>query len=354
MALSFQSPQPSGAIYTTPSLPNSWSTKSTSLRSSRHPSPFSRELSLSPCSPISTGLLSPIARKRSSPYSTGSSCHEPLDVKLPIRSLRTPSATPEPSKDGVYSRRSSQSYPHDPILQNLNRLRKAKNKKPLPLVEGLHDPDFVRKPLKPLVPLELAQRGRGKLQRGSHCNIKYLVEELDYIRYHRVDLARAWKPIASDFQAMFPMSIFPRGEGGLQGVYYRQHKMLPLISDGQLVFMENGHVEPVWVKTKKQTEKNQLYGLIYLFPERAMNYSWVSLLDRQRAYELNQEREPQVRKAHFEAKRRGTYIEKLPPHVLCGCCPGDDRKRDPGSLKQKIIRRKSSLASKKYSFRAKL
>ncbi|KAI3343515.1 hypothetical protein F4824DRAFT_493766 [Ustulina deusta] len=383
MASSSQRPVPSGDFNTKLDLLNPWNNIPSSLHSpapSSYRSSFSRPLSPSPGSPISTGLLSPIVHKRESAYPAGSLCfrnsrgsaelksgydgdggddnsvsppyqtlqrYEFVKNSYAASTLRTPSATPEPRGDDVYSRMSSLSLGHDPIIENLNRFRTVNKKNPLPPLpplEGLpcqevHSQasrkwetvqDASNEPRLQLQQCQKTKRRRRKFPKASHCNIKYTIEESDYIRYHRVDLVKAWKPVESTFRAMFPMAVFPRAAGGLQGVYYRQHTILPLISNGQLVFMENGHVQPVTVKTKEQSDRTHMFTLIYLYPERAMKYPWVALADRQRAYKLNQDRQMQKEKARLEATENGTYVEKLPSDEPCGCCPGEDRKRNKG------------------------
>ncbi|KAI3336521.1 hypothetical protein HD806DRAFT_542420 [Xylariaceae sp. AK1471] len=288
----------------------------------------------------------------------------------------TPSTTSEPGYTDVYSRRPSLLFmPQDTITEKLNCLRKVENKDPLPPLEGLCEPPreitnrgtdrdrrrdrrkgrfmFYRDCLKqadhtglalynsdgepcqqPSPPPE-TKKERAKPKEGhTHCNIKYWVEELDYIRYQRVDLAQTWPLVASKFHAKFPFSALEKNRqvSGLQGVNYRQNKRLPRIIDGQLVFMENGHVEPVCIKTREQTDKKHLYTLVYLFPERAQ-YPWMLPKDRQRAAELSDERIKQMEDERLEATERGTYVEKLPSHIPCGCCPGEDRERNQKKLK---------------------
>ncbi|KAI1128542.1 hypothetical protein F5Y10DRAFT_291963 [Nemania abortiva] len=253
-------------------------------------------------------------------------------------SLQTPDATPEPSE----SRRSFYSA-DDPITRYLNNYR-PENKLLEPIdrlcdlgylnqathawaapVEDFHEVSYQQ----PSPPREVKRR-RVQSPETTHCNIKYNLEELDYIRYQRVDLQMKWHQVEASFTTMFPMVVFPkpRKAQGLQGVNYRQNKFLPNIKNGRLVFMDNGHVEPVCVKTRDQTERKDFYTLVYLFPERAMHYLWVQHPDRERAAELSINRKRQVDKARRDAEEAGTYMEKLPADVPCGCCPGEDRERD--------------------------
>ncbi|KAI1435493.1 hypothetical protein GGR50DRAFT_686953 [Xylaria sp. CBS 124048] len=281
---------------------------------------------------------------------------------------RTPSITPEPSEDGLDSCRSSCFMGQDVITEKLNSLRKIDNKCPLPPLEGIFEPlreircmpngtsygQFPNQaPRKQVIfqndsykpqeqdhsPPQGVKRRRKSGPPTAHCNIKYMVEELDYIRYQRVDLTQSWAQVEEKFKEKFPMVVFPkpREKSGLQGVNYRQNDCLPRLRNGRLQFMENGHVDYVCKKTREQGENKHLYTLVYLFPDRAMRYSWVSPADRQRAALLNVERQRQIAEARCNAMRRGTYVEELPPDSKCGCCPGKDRLRDTPKSKPGLM-----------------
>ncbi|KAI1752398.1 hypothetical protein F4782DRAFT_530652 [Xylaria castorea] len=391
-------PQSPSSIDSQLRLPNPWDSRN-SPATSHHVLSLSNEPILDPRSPVSTGCFSPDSFKEESVSPrTISLClrnastvslkrksdedddgndnnsvplpgfqsllpyHEPHGRSHTTSPLWTPNTTPEPSEGDVYSGRPSLSLAQDPITEGLNRLRIKQNKEPLPPLEALCNniPRFpipetpwtkwkatqhVRgEPSQPSSPE--VRRRRVKSAKPTHCNIKYLVEELDYIRYQRVDYGQKWALVQSSFIAMFPTTVFPllRETQGLQGACYRQNKFLPRIHHDQLVFMENGHVEAVCVKTREQTEKKHLYTLIYLFPDRAMSYPWVSSLDRQRARELDERRQLQMVRGRLQATGRGTYIEKLPSDVPCGCCHSEDRERCP----EKRAENKSSPVEDEY------
>ncbi|KAI0446113.1 hypothetical protein F4803DRAFT_569258 [Xylaria telfairii] len=361
-------------------LPNRWDNGINSPITSNHRLSYSNNPILSPRSPISTGSFSPISFHEEGVFSptsphfkdapTGSLKRKfkgdggndndivPLpgfqSLTLPYYEshgcssttspLRTPSVTPEPSEGDVYSRRSSFFHALDPITEKLNDLRIKQNKEPLPPLGALYNssefssqathqqatpPHVHNKFCQPPSQPQQARKRRAKSSETTHCNVKYLVEELDYIRYQRVEHSHKWALVEARFGAKFPMTEERRTQG-LQGVYYRQNKYLPHIENNHLVFMENGHVEAACAKTRDQTEKKHLFTLVYLYPERAMNYPWVSPLDRSRARELNEKRQKQMKNARLYAIERGTYIETLtaddPP---CACCPDQDRERDP-------------------------
>ncbi|GAP88515.1 hypothetical protein SAMD00023353_1701270 [Rosellinia necatrix] len=248
----------------------------------------------------------------------------------------------------------SPSFVADPICEQLNRSRREQNKTPLPEFKAspdrgtsqcpnpteLHYRGYSQRPPTPPLPLspppsrspsEEATGKHNSEQKNTHCNVKYKLEELDYIRYLYYNGTR-WGQIETQFQNKFPESngkSLPRGTQGLQGVHYRQNNLLPCIVDDRLVFMNNGHVRAVSVKTREQGDDKSLYTLVNLYPDRAMNYEWVKKEDRQRAYDLNQDRQRQFEEARLNARARGTYVEKLPSDVLCGCCcPQEDRQMD--------------------------
>ncbi|KAI0878444.1 hypothetical protein GGS24DRAFT_487299 [Hypoxylon argillaceum] len=257
---------------------------------------------------------------------------------------RTPSLTPEPSESNKSSRRFSQ----DPIMAELNSFRVGTNRRPLPMVEGLSfrveansTPPTVQSfygvsypPPPPPPPRREVKRRRAQAPEATHCNVKYLIEELDFIRYHRVDLAQGWSIVEANFQKKFPMTVFPkpRESQGLQGVTYRQNRKLPKIKNGVLQFQSNGHVALVDVPTRTQNNEKHLYTFIYLFPERALQYDWISPADMVRALSLYKDRQKQIAVARELAGKNKTYVAILPTGTLCGCCPVADRVRDKKKL----------------------
>ncbi|KAI8624399.1 hypothetical protein F5Y19DRAFT_318182 [Xylariaceae sp. FL1651] len=299
--------------------------------------------------------------------------------------LPTPSTSPAPSDGQAYSRRPSLFTAEDPITEELNCLRVKEHKHLLLPPEGLCEPrqesvlrntkkkasvsfqndrhwtpavyDYKHEPSQLPSPPREVKRPRRKSEK-RHLNVKYLIEELSYIRYHRNDLGQPWPVVLAKFEAKFPMIQLCKDEErgrelqGLQGVNYRENKCLPHLIRGtsQLVFMQNGHVDPICVKTREQTEKRQLFTLVYLFPERAMQYSWVLPKHRQLAAELHEGRQKQKEQARIEAIKQGTYVEKLKPSEFCGCCFKEDRERD------RCKRKSSPTPSKKprLEFMAKL
>lgn len=216
----------------------------------------------------------------------------------------TPSSSPEPSVIGDYT---SKNFPprllgDDPITRCLNALRmesdKSRTLPPLSQPEGLGSqptPSTERPiyhfqgppPPSPPPPSELGKKGRSRSRKENHINVKYATEELDYIRYHRVDRNMKWDDTTRLFSFQFPIPGLPRTMPGIQGGYYRQNNgQVPVTTnEGDLCFLLNGHVAPSKTKVREQKDK-KLYGLAVLFPERAMNYRWVDEETRQVAAKI--------------------------------------------------------------------
>ncbi|KAI0389916.1 hypothetical protein F5Y17DRAFT_469316 [Xylariaceae sp. FL0594] len=282
--------------------------------------------------------------------------------------LLTPCASPEPSEAVYASRRPSLFLAQDPITEKLNHLRLRENRNPLPPIQALygqppmpmyaHAHAHLQQQCQRSPGLQVSaktRKRRAKAKDHPHCNIKYAVEELDYIRYQRMDVGQEWDAVEAKFHEKFPMVVFPeeRQKQGLQGVIYRQNAILPRIVDGRLIFMENGHVEPVCVKTREQEEKH-LYTLVNLFPERAMHYDWVTPKERQRARMIYHDRRAQKEQAVHEARMRGTYVETLEPPEACGCCPAPDRPRQKKQRKVEANKTIHVRGFPRYVFRARL
>lgn len=130
--------------------------------------------------------------------------------------------------------------------------------------------------------------------KGTHCNVKYLPEELDFIRYHKIDLKESWNEVLESFkpfQQRFPKEELDRRVQGLQGVHYRENYAIPKprreTNGRQICFLPNGHVLAHGCKVREQSEYKFMYGLVYLFPERAKDYTWVRADHRRFAAELS-------------------------------------------------------------------
>ncbi|KAI1078450.1 hypothetical protein F5B20DRAFT_582368 [Whalleya microplaca] len=276
------------------------------------------------------------------------------------RRLESLCSSPELSKEHILSTRSSVSSHEDPITRNLNIWRQELDhqKNPLPRLQDLEGsslniklecrdkPIFYRKTQQrppqgydcyyhpsqrpSSSPKPIAKKGRARAKQDTHCNIKYRIEEIDYIRFHKVDLKHVWDLIECDFRKMFPMdNKFERHTQGIQGAFYRDNLHMPDVANGgrTLLFTANGHVQACTRKVREQGEDKHYFGLVYLYPERAMNYDWVPEEARRFAAELHKERIKQKSRAQLEAMERGTWIEKV-EDGSCTCCPKPDRERD--------------------------
>ncbi|KAL7627033.1 hypothetical protein AAE478_003809 [Parahypoxylon ruwenzoriense] len=285
--------------------------------------------------------------------------HRPTQPMRRKRHLHTPSPSPEPGNDYVLAKPNVQSL-EDPITQKLNLWRKESDgiKDPLPQPRWVDEislkislyyvdssasnphsqyrpPQFgdyyrPRQQLPP--PTEVARESKDRAKpKETHCNIKYSLEERDYIRFNKVELKLSWEENKSLFGEKFPManSAMQREKQGIQGVHYRDNGHMPhLVDKGRaLLFLDNGHVKAWSVKVREQGEDKPYFGLIYLYPERAILYDWVPAKAKQMAAELIKERISQRERKKREAMARGTWIERLETGE-CACCPIPDRERD--------------------------
>ncbi|KAH7037898.1 uncharacterized protein B0I36DRAFT_359529 [Microdochium trichocladiopsis] len=272
---------------------------------------------------------------------TSDHCTKDVITARPKRRLITPLSSPEPTLSDI-------SGPEDPITRSLNHGRRPE-KGLLCRPSGLGDPGmrfslpsrqattapesqgsfrFPRQ--QPSPPRDDPRKGRAK-PKGTHCNVKYLPEEQDFIRYHKIDLKESWNEVLESFkpfQQRFPKEELDRRVQGLQGVHYRENYAIPKprreTNGRKTCFLPNGHVLAHACKVREQSEYKYMYGLIYLFPERAKDYSWVRPDHRRFAAELNIERIQDRAQAKRDAMERGTWVEKVEDNS-CMCCESEDR-----------------------------
>ncbi|KAI5926589.1 hypothetical protein F4810DRAFT_707676 [Camillea tinctor] len=272
----------------------------------------------------------------------------------PRRHLQTSKSSPQPESEYTFSKRPSMLTGEDPITQALNMLRKENNQQKdiLPRVVGLSKPfdapvdpsskphgteekwpsktlDYCYQPHQPpSSPKQKIKKMRAK-SKDPHCNIKYSQEEKDFLRYYNKELKFSWREITQFFAAKFPMtSKFTREVQGVQGVHYRDNQHIPDIVPrrNQLVFLPNGHVAATVKKVRQQGNDRRKFGLVYLYPERALKYDWVREEDKRLAAEILRERLPQRAQARRDAMKRGLWVEKFDDSI-CACCSKDDRQR---------------------------
>ncbi|KAI1384594.1 uncharacterized protein F4822DRAFT_367672 [Hypoxylon trugodes] len=275
------------------------------------------------------------------------------------RALQTPNSSPEPRNEYTLSEKAS-----DPIIQwlNVRRRESSDTKQPLSEPRGLVDislninldvdetppPCFYREKQKYTsqsrqqqqqqqpTPL-LGEKGKAKRKRkgnqtkSSHNNIKYTAEEGDFIRYNKYEMKYSWADNQKLFVETFPMRDpeKDRRTQGVQGVHYRDNQHVPVLVDGgrRLVFNEYGHVKARVAQVRQQRDDKPYFSLVYLYPERALNYPWVADKFKKMAAELVKERIPQREAAKRDAIARGVWKEKL-GNGECACCHKPDRERD--------------------------
>jgi len=269
----------------------------------------------------------------------------------PKRRLITPLSSPEPTFSNI-------SAPDDPITRSLNRGRRPEKgllSRPtglgttsmrFALPTGQSDiPHETRRSFRysrqqPSPPRDDLKRAQMRAKsKGTHCNVKYLPEELDFIRYHKIDLKESWNEVLENFKAFqqrFPKEELDRRVQGLQGVHYRENYAIPKprreTNGRQVCFLPNGHVLAHGCKVREQSEFKFMYGLVHLFPERAKDYTWVRADHRHLAAELNIERIQAMAQEKRAAMERGLWVEKLEDNS-CMCCEREDRDLPPQAMR---------------------
>ncbi|KAI0104951.1 hypothetical protein F4776DRAFT_658017 [Hypoxylon sp. NC0597] len=276
--------------------------------------------------------------------------------------LNTPSSSPEPNDGYTLSSKTAAPAAEDPIVKwlNLRRQESGYTKSLLPRPGGLGEgsaininldfgnttPVFYREkqqytpqfrgycrrpPQKSSPPREVAKKGRNRANDPPHNNIKYTLEEQDYIRFNKYEKKLSWDDNKKLFRLKFPMADarMDRETQGIQGCHYRDNTHVPALVDRgrRLVFLNNGHVKAVMAKVREQGENKPYYSLHYLYPERAILYDWVPDEFKQVAAELIKERTLQREAARQKAISRGLWKDKLETGE-CACCPKPDRERD--------------------------
>ncbi|KAI0024766.1 hypothetical protein F4780DRAFT_553426 [Xylariomycetidae sp. FL0641] len=311
----------------------------------------------------------------------------PTEASRCEQHLQTPSPSPEATSEyAYYWRKPSMPLSGDPITSRLNeyRMEKDQSKTLLPPLGNLSEvprlfsfpqnatshhhaadrrqagtstcfwstplyhPHYQpRQPRQHLSPFrEMRKKRRAKSKAEWHCNIKYTVEQTDYIRYQKRDLNKPWDEALRRYQDRFPMldPAHKRQSQGIQGVHYRDNAHLPHLIDGRrLAFTREGHVAVASVKVRKQTDNKEFFTLLRLYPERAMHYSWVRPEDRQFAAQYHQERMAQKAEARREAEMLGLWQDTLKPG-MCACCKKEDEEKD--TVKREIRRRNNRDFSK--------
>ncbi|WYZ40544.1 hypothetical protein EsH8_IV_000885 [Colletotrichum jinshuiense] len=144
---------------------------------------------------------------------------------------------------------------------------------------------------------------------GSRCNVKYTIQQVDFIDYFRVDHHLSWKEVEAKYAAVFPEDAakgHKRGPQGLQGVYYRKNKQIPATDPNNLlVFDEDDNPKTFQCDVREQGKKmNNSIGLLGMHPERAISYSWVTDEHKRQFEKLGRARQAQLDAAEARKKRR--------------------------------------------------
>ncbi|KAK1975878.1 hypothetical protein LZ30DRAFT_693271 [Colletotrichum cereale] len=130
-----------------------------------------------------------------------------------------------------------------------------------------------------LTPTATGSISSRKRRKGTHCNVKYTTQQIDFIDYFRVDQHFSWKEVEVKYSAVFPGDAaqgYKRGPQGLQGVYYRKNKQIPVTDPNNLlVFNKDDNPITFQCDVREQGKKNSI-GLLGMHPERAITYAWVS------------------------------------------------------------------------------
>ncbi|KAI0883613.1 uncharacterized protein GGS22DRAFT_33723 [Annulohypoxylon maeteangense] len=279
------------------------------------------------------------------------------------RPLNRTCPSPASKTEYTHSKRPWQSPPEDPIIQCLNLWRKESGDDKCLLSQPRNrdgfsllniDLDFRDSAPAPYrekqqytpprhdycqQPREESPSGSKKRElpddetdeKAPHNNLKYSVEETDYIRFNRYEMKLSWEEGKLLFRDKFPMANarMNRRKQGIQGVHYRDNLHLPhLVDRGRtLVFLPNGHVKSTVVKVRDQGEDKPYFSLTYLYPERALLYDWVPPKVKQAAAYIVKERIAQKEAKKREAIQTGEWQEKDDTGT-CACCPKPDRHRD--------------------------
>ena len=132
---------------------------------------------------------------------------------------------------------------------------------------------------------------RRSATKGLRQNKKYNEEEIDFIVYSKVDRKIKWEEIVELFHNEFASRAeVERKDQGLQAVFYRANKELPVLADDGLCVYEKK--DGLWVQQIRdlpvRKQDGTKFGLMKRYPERAMQYSWVHEDDKRKYSDLGE------------------------------------------------------------------
>ncbi|GKT44003.1 uncharacterized protein ColSpa_04184 [Colletotrichum spaethianum] len=251
--------------------------------------------------PSSSSSISGAGPRRSSIDSIGtSSFAEPrLDLssppayRIPMPPMAYPDALPSPTLSASHHHHHHSHSHHSHPLTSPRRLQHRLPVTALRTSNGACSP---------------SRRPR-RSPTGSRCNVKYTIQQVDFIDYFRVDHHLSWKEVEAKYAAVFPEDAakgHKRGPQGLQGVYYRKNKQIPATDPNNLlVFDEDDNPKTFQCDVREQGKKmNNSIGLLGMHPERAITYSWVSEEHKRQYEKLGRARQAQLDAAEARKKRR--------------------------------------------------
>ncbi|KAM0334275.1 hypothetical protein ACHAQA_001297 [Verticillium albo-atrum] len=151
---------------------------------------------------------------------------------------------------------------------------------------------------------------------GSRCNVKYTIEQKDFIDYWRIDRNERetpWDDVVREYNAQFTGPH--RRNGGLQSAYYRENKKIPLADHkGHLVFDEHDEVKTTEVpvrNAKARLNSIKSIGLLATHPERALQYPWVHSDHKRKVWKVGQARQAQLDAAMQRQRMRAERDARL-------------------------------------------
>ncbi|EEY22735.1 hypothetical protein ACHAQF_006621 [Verticillium nonalfalfae] len=160
-------------------------------------------------------------------------------------------------------------------------------------------------------PHRIQKPKRNPPARGTRCNVKYTIEQKDFIDYWRIDRhdrETPWDDVNREYNAQFKGPL--RRNGGLQSAYYRENKKIPVTdAQGLLVFDEFDEVKTIELPVRDAKARLiKSIGLLSTHPERAIHYSWVSKEHKRKVWRIGHERQAQL-DASMQRQRRRAEME---------------------------------------------
>lgn len=165
--------------------------------------------------------------------------------------------------------------------------------------------------------------------RGTRCNVKYTIEQKDFVDYWRIDRhdrETPWEDVVREYNTLFRGPT--RGSGGLQSAWYRENKKIPITDpDGLLLFDEND--EPRTTEVPVRAAKGRLHsikaiGLLSTHPERAIEYPWVTREHKRKIWKIGQARKIQLEAAAAKQRKRAEAEARLTRHAGNGTAGAPD------------------------------